>query len=100
MKSIWPELGPGLGTREGVGGALAPQITVGEVLVDDFAQHGFYVLATSQVESDLPVVVGAQDWLKAQGAEAVIVRPDGYVLEEWREEARPTVGEPRVCKTP
>ncbi len=81
MKSIWPELGAGLGTRKGVGGALAPQPRVDGVLADDFAKQGFYVLASRAVESDLPVVVGAQDWLAEHGVEAVVVRPDGYVLE-------------------
>lgn len=80
MQSIWPELGEGLGSREGVGGALAPQPRVGDVLADDVAQQGFYVLSAQDVDADLPVVVGAQEWLAEQGVEAVIVRPDGYVL--------------------
>lgn len=81
MESIWPELGEGLGSRVGVGGALAPQPRVHGMLADDIAQQGFYVLAMRAVDSDLPVVVGAQDWLAEQGVEAVVVRPDGYVLE-------------------
>ena len=81
MWSIWPELGAGLGSREGVGGALAPQPRVGGVLADDIAMQGFYVLATHETEAELPVVVGAQEWLAEQGVEAVVVRPDGYVLK-------------------
>ena len=81
MQSIWPELGAGLGSRVGVGGALAPQVRAGDVLADDVAKQGFYVLAAREVESDLPVVVGAQDWLAQHGVAAVVVRPDGYVLE-------------------
>ena len=81
MQSIWPELGAGLGTRVGVGGALAPQVRVDGVLADDVAKQGFYVLAIKDIASDLPVVVGAQDWLASHGVDAVVVRPDGYVLE-------------------
>ncbi|MEJ6708631.1 MAG: bifunctional 3-(3-hydroxy-phenyl)propionate/3-hydroxycinnamic acid hydroxylase [Amylibacter sp.] len=83
MQSIWPELGAGLGCREGVGGALAPQVRVDGVLADDVAKQGFYVLAATQVESALPVVVGAQDWLADHDVGAVVVRPDGYVLEAF-----------------
>jgi 3-(3-hydroxy-phenyl)propionate hydroxylase len=80
MKSIWPELGPGLGARTGVGGALAPQVRVDGVLADDLARQGFYVLAAREVEADMPVIVGAQEWLAQHSVEAVVVRPDGYVL--------------------
>lgn len=81
MNSIWPQLGAGLGPRDGVGGALAPQPYVRGVLADDVAQQGFYVLSSRNLDSDLPVVVGAQDWLSDLGVDAVIVRPDGYVLD-------------------
>ena len=83
MWSIWPELGVGLGSRGGVGGALAPQPRVGGVLADDIAKQGFYVLAMHETEAELPVVVGAQEWLAEQGVEAVVVRPDGYVLKAF-----------------
>ena len=53
------------------------------VLADDVAKQGFYVLAATQVESALPVVVGAQDWLADHDVGAVVVRPDGYVLEAF-----------------
>ena len=62
---------------------LAPQPRVGGVLADDIAKQGFYVLAMHETEAELPVVVGAQEWLAEQGVEAVVVRPDGYVLKAF-----------------
>ncbi len=81
MQSIWPDLGPGLGPRDGVGGALAPQVrTADGTLADDAAQSGFYVLAREALVSRLPVFTGAADWLAGRGLLGVVVRPDGYAL--------------------
>lgn len=81
MKSIWPDLGPGLGPRDGVAGKLAPQPRLPDGrLVDDAAGQSFYVLANRPVQSDLPVFVAAHTWLADQDLDAVVVRPDGYVL--------------------
>ena len=55
MQSIWPELGSGLGNREGVGGALAPQPRINGVLADDLAQQGFYVLSARQNFDSVPI---------------------------------------------
>ncbi len=64
MESIWPDLGPGLGLRDGVGGALVPQTrTAYGRLSDDAADHGFCVIATDGVpRSRLPVFPGAESW--------------------------------------
>lgn len=81
MKSIWPELGPGLGPRDGLAGTLAPQVkSPTNLRSDDEAGGGFYVLAKEMFKCDLPVFVGASDWLVEKNAFAVIIRPDGYVL--------------------
>lgn len=88
MKSIWPGLGPGLGERDGVAGRLAPQPRVaGEVLADDAAKGGYYVLAQAPVEASVPVLTEASDWLAETGVFAVLVRPDGYVLASAKDEA-------------
>ena len=86
MRSIWPGLGPGLGSRDGVGGTLVPQVRTGDDgMADDMADHGFYVLARETVPHvGFPVVVGARDWLEARGLAGVVVRPDGYALGGFR----------------
>ena len=44
MESIWPDLGPGIGPRDNVGGKLAPQVRLNDgSLADDRADYGFYV---------------------------------------------------------
>lgn len=80
MASIWPELGPGLGPRDGMGGALAPQISGPEGRGDDLIGHQFHVLAAGPVSTRLPLLVSAEDWLAERNAPAAIVRPDGYAL--------------------
>lgn len=83
MHSIWPGLGPGLGPRNRAAGRLVPQVG----RADDAAPQGFYVLARVGVELGVPSVVGAEDWLDGQRAFGVIVRPDGYALDQARDAA-------------
>ena len=82
MESIWPDLGPGLGPRDGTGGALAPQpIDDTEQRADDTADGEFYILARKPTKNiTLPVIQGGADWLRERGLEAAIIRPDGYCL--------------------
>jgi len=81
MKSIWPELGSGLGARDGIGGALGPQITINGHLSDDAARGGFYAIAQSlPAACPLPCFIGAKDWLSERSLQGVVVRPDGYAL--------------------
>ncbi len=81
MQSIWPSLGPGLGSRDTVGGALVPQIVYSDGRrSDEMAGHGFYILSRGPVHSGLPEVQGADDWLNERGLFGVIIRPDGYAL--------------------
>ncbi len=81
MKSIWPDLGPGLGPRDGVGGVLTPQVKLSDgTLADDATKNGFYLLAKERLRSDLPIIHGAADWLSDRGINAAVVRPDGYCL--------------------
>lgn len=75
MRSIWPDLGPGLGLRDGIGGALVPQIA----RADDQAAGGFYALVTAPYGLGLPEFNGGA-WLAERGLNGVIVRPDGYAL--------------------
>ncbi len=85
MKSIWPDLGPGLGPRDGVGGALAPQVKLEDgTLADDATRNGLYVLSRGEIQSDLPVIKAAEDWLSKRNLSAVIVRPDGYCLAGFK----------------
>lgn len=84
MKSIWPALGPGLG-RPGAGvGEQVPQAVQrgsdGVVRSDDISPNGFYLMARDDVACGIPVWRGAEDWLKARGLSAVLVRPDGHGL--------------------
>lgn len=88
MKSIWPGLGPGLGPRDTIAGRLAPQPRLANgLLADDAAQGRFYVLAQKPVEANVDVFTEAADWLRANDLFAVLVRPDGYVLETAKAEA-------------
>ena len=82
MTSIWPDLGPGLGPRDGIGGVLAPQIRLPDgQLADDAALHGFYALCREAAEPAwLPCYTGAGDWLNAHGVWGAVIRPDGYCL--------------------
>ena len=86
MESIWPDLGPGLGPRDGVGGALAPQVRTSDGrLADDVSEHGFYVLANDKVlNSRFPVILGAERWLRDRKLKGVVLRPDGYALGGFR----------------
>lgn len=70
MASIWPDLGPGLGPRDGVGGQLAPQVVHDGTRADDAAGHMCYAVGTPV--DGLPHIV-------ADGSD-MIVRPDGYAL--------------------
>lgn len=58
MASIWPDLGPGLGPRDGIGGRLVPQVLSPEGRSDDLNRH-----LCHQATPDGPVT-----------------RPDGYAL--------------------
>ena len=82
MRSIWPDLGPGLGPRDGIGGTLAPQVTNADgQRADDMAGGGFYILSATPVANPpLPCITGAQDWLVQRDLAAAILRPDGYCL--------------------
>jgi len=86
MESIWPDLGPGLGPRDGVGGTLAPQVRTRDGrLADDAAGHGFYILAAGDApKSRLPVFTGADRWMEERGMTGVVIRPDGYALGGFR----------------
>jgi 3-(3-hydroxy-phenyl)propionate hydroxylase len=75
MKSPWPSLGPGLGSRDDVAGHHAPQPD----WEDDQSAHGFYVQAVHHMACDLPVFTGLSAWLEVRGLYAIIVRPDGIV---------------------
>ncbi len=88
MKSIWPDLGPGLGPRNGTGGVLAPQVRLPDGrLADDAANHGFYVLTRNAAEHPrLPRYTGAGDWLDARGVWGAVIRPDGYCLAGLKSE--------------
>ncbi|MDF0601584.1 bifunctional 3-(3-hydroxy-phenyl)propionate/3-hydroxycinnamic acid hydroxylase [Psychromarinibacter sp. C21-152] len=77
MRSIWPDLGPGLGPRDGIGGALAPQVG----RADDAAPTGFHLLTRAPFDADLPAAQGAEDWLAERDLFGVILRPDGYALD-------------------
>jgi len=79
MKSIWPSLGEGFGVRDGIGGELAPQISLPDgTLADDYAGQGFYILAKEPMEASLPVVVGEWEKLDEFDFPAALIRPDGY----------------------
>ncbi|MDJ0827397.1 MAG: bifunctional 3-(3-hydroxy-phenyl)propionate/3-hydroxycinnamic acid hydroxylase [Rhodobacter sp.] len=86
MASIWPDLGPGLGPRDGVGGGLVPQVRLASgALADDTAEHGFYVLARAGTAVDgWHCVDGADGWLADRDLDGVVVRPDGYCLAGFR----------------
>lgn len=77
MHSIWPDLGPGLGPRDGIAGALAPQ----PGRADDAAPTGFYLLTRAPVDAPLPATTDAADWLAERGLFALLMRPDGYALD-------------------
>lgn len=81
MKSIWPALGPGLGVRDDIVGRLAPQVFVDGERADDVAGPGCYVLTRGHSYGGLPKVLDDTGWLEARRLEAVVVRPDGYVLD-------------------
>jgi 3-(3-hydroxy-phenyl)propionate hydroxylase len=87
MRSIQPDLGPGLGVRDGAGGALVPQPLVDGRRGDEAARGGFWVLARERLDSALPLVQGGADWLAARGLAAALVRPDGYALAGARDAA-------------
>jgi len=87
MESLWPDLGSGLGPRDGIGGALVPQVRVNGQLADDAMQNGFYILAETDYPGSLPCVTGAIDWLRDKGVPGVIVRPDGYCLTGFADAA-------------
>lgn len=82
MKSIWPDLGHGLGPRDGVSGALVPQgLTQTGRDGDDRAFPGFYILSDTEFpDSHIPVFRDATGWLQDRNLLAVLVRPDGYAL--------------------
>ncbi len=80
MRSIWPDLGPGLGERDRTGGVLVPQPVTGGQRADEAARGGFWVLARGPLETALPLVRGGEDWLAERGLAAALVRPDGYAL--------------------
>ena len=86
MKSIWPDLGPGLGPRDGIGGKLAPQgRTTDGHLADDLSFPGFHLLCRDSLtdafsQALLPCVVDDTGWLGDHGLAAALIRPDGYAL--------------------
>ena len=76
MNSIWPSLGPGLGTSGDIVGRLVPQAE----RADDAAPSGFYALVRKPIGTQLPETIGNASWLRKRKAFGVIVRPDGYAL--------------------
>ncbi|KMW59476.1 3-(3-hydroxy-phenyl)propionate hydroxylase [Candidatus Rhodobacter oscarellae] len=80
MRSIWPDLGPGLGPRDGIGGSLAPQVLTPNGKADDAAGHRFYALGAGAAAGTLPKFDGAEDWLAEHACKGAIIRPDGYAL--------------------
>ena len=82
MKSIWPDLGPGLGPRDGVAGALVPQgLTDAGRDADDAGFPGFHILSDTDLpDAPLPVFRDGTGWLADRGLAAALVRPDGYAL--------------------
>ena len=78
MKSIWPDLGPGLGNPTQAGGVLAPQVQTDDGPADDVAKGEFYVLGRGS--GVLAEFAGAEDWLRARQITGAVIRPDGYVL--------------------
>ncbi len=86
MKSIWPDLGPGLGPRDGIGGTLAPQgLGADGQMADDLAFPGFHLLCSDPIspvftETSLPCVMDSTGWLADRGLAAALIRPDGYAL--------------------
>ena len=80
MHSIWPALGPGLGPRDEIAGALSPQPFLGEARADDVAEGRFYAIVREDVPATIPVFNAATDWLAEHDLFAAIARPDGYAL--------------------
>ena len=79
MESIWPSLGPGLGTRDNIEGQLAPQFfSTGLDKADNLSSTGFYILSNQQNELKLREL---EPWLIENNISNAIVRPDGYILE-------------------
>ena len=86
MKSIWPDLGPGLHGDAVHGGVLAPQVrNTDGTLADTAVNHGFYVLAREPVGSPIQAFVGARDWLAERDLLGVVIRPDGYSLGGFKD---------------
>jgi len=78
MDSIWPSLGPGLGSRTNLEGELAPQFISTDVRkADDLAPTGFYTLEKSNQLS----LSGCNKWLCKNNIKSAIVRPDFYILK-------------------
>lgn len=82
---IRPALGSGLGARDAVAGRLAPHPRLANgKRIEDVAAGRFAVLARPGHESASKEVLIADialaPWLDEIGAEAVLLRPDGYVL--------------------
>jgi len=74
LASIWPNLGPGLGPRDDIGGTLTPQTTDNQILSDDMALNAFHLLTKH----------GQHELLDCQTHQPspndTIIRPDGYAL--------------------
>lgn len=100
MKTVKPPLGPGLSVgRADLTGRLAPQpFSVDGLRMDDVTGYRFVVIATSEILKKISDVARAEakrngvsivddaafpsvgEWLASKGLDAVLVRPDRYVM--------------------
>lgn len=99
MQTMKPLLGPGLAAGwTGLTGRVAPQPRLEDgTLLDDRVGYRFAALLRPEFASELSATVlercvqrdvavvadnapALQDWLRAEGVGAVLVRPDRYVL--------------------
>lgn len=80
-QSIWPNLDPWLGPRDGFGGVLAPQVRTDDgPLADDVAEHNFHVLAqeTIAMHSNRRALTNSSLWSARQH------RPD-RLIRNWHQ---------------
>lgn len=82
MTTPAPSLGPGLSGDHPLYGTLAPQAGNPDERADNTMPGGaFHLLCAEPLDVDLPVLALPGGWTAAQAAHAVLIRPDGYVLD-------------------